>query len=144
MKKLASLILVVILTGVGCLGLSVLSAKPAYAASCEHSILGLRPWYAGLEMDDKCVVKSPEKDKLTLFVWTIVLNVLSDVFIVAGYLAIGFVIYGGMMYIMSSGEPGKIAKGKQILTSAVIGLIITLLATVIVNIIISVLTGAAK
>lgn len=142
MKKLISLVLMVVLVGAGCLGLSALEAEPVYAASCEHSILGLRPWYSGLTMDDKCVVQSPDEDGMTLFVWTIVLNVLSDIFVIAGYLAIGFVIYGGMMYIMSSGEPGKVARGKQILVSATIGLIIAILATVIVNIITSILTNA--
>lgn len=120
------------------------TSKDSGASNCEHSLLGLRPWYSGLEMDDKCVIQSPGEEEMPRFVWTIVLNVLADVFIVTGYLAIGFVIYGGMLYIMSAGEPGKVARGKQVLTSATIGLILSILATVIINIITSVLSEATK
>ncbi len=145
MKKKICLGLASLLLGLLCV------VTPVYAdggsnknTKCEHSILGLRPWYAGLEMDQNCTIISPKEDGLTVFVWKIVLNVLADVFLVAGYLAIGFVIYGGIMYIMSAGEPGKVARGKQILTSAAIGLIITILANVIVNIVIGVLGEATK
>lgn len=114
------------------------------SGSCEHSILGLRPWYSGLPMGANCTLQSPDEDGMAIYVWTIVLNVLSDVFVVAGYLAIGFVVYGGVQYMISAGDPGKVARGKKMLVSAATGLVIALLATVIVNIIISVLAGAAS
>ena len=76
------------------------------------------------------------------FVWTIILNVLASLFGVIGYLSIIFVVYGGFLFIMAHGDPGKVAKGKKTLTAAVIGVGISLLAAVIVNTITGVLTGA--
>ena len=157
MKKILCGIFVALISLFGVVSHSLLVAEPTYAIDfegdftpnpkCEHSIIGLKPWYAGLVGSNggvDCVVGTPTEADLPLFVWTIVLNVLADVFIVAGYVALGFVIFGGYKYIMSAGEPGKVAQGKQILVSAAIGLIITILATAIVNIIISVLAGAAS
>lgn len=160
MKKVLCGIFVAMMSLFSTVSLSVLTAEPTYAEikfeddfkleaqACEHSILGLRPWYAGLvgrkDGSSTCVVGTPIEDDLPLFVWTIVLNILADAMIVAGYVSLGFVIYGGYEYIMSAGEPSKVARGKKTLISAAIGLIISILATTIVNIIISVLAGAAK
>ena len=76
------------------------------------------------------------------FVWTIILNVLAGLFGMIGYLSIIFVVYGGFLFIMAHGDPGKVAKGEKTLTAAVIGVGISLLASVIVNTITGVLSGA--
>lgn len=118
-----------------------------YAADCSSkTFLGLRPWYDGLttEVNGSCVIQQKKSDELPSFVWRIVLNIISDVTLVVGYVAIIFVIYGGYKYIMSTGEPGKVSASKQIITNALIGLVISILATVIVNTIIAVVSGAAK
>lgn len=116
----------------------------ASAAECDKSVLGFNAWYNGVvkKENGKCVVKMPEKgDKeLTRMVWTIVLNVLTDLMSGIGYTATIFVVYGGFKYITSEGDPNKIASAKKILTSAVIGVVIAVLASVIVNTIISVIT----
>lgn len=114
--------------------------------SCAKGILGMRPWYQGLttRKNDKCVVGTPSEEQMPLFVWTIVLNLLADLFAVVGYLALGFVMYGGWLYLRSEGDPGMVAKGKKTLVSAMIGIAIALLANVIVNAIIGVLTSAAN
>ncbi len=120
------------------------------AAACEKStFFGLKPWYASLcdGTDDKGNVKlvpvcSDDTGTscsggagmpLARFVWIIVLNIIFDVSLVMGYVAIAMVIYGGYLYIMSQGDPGKMAKGKKTLMSAIIGVIITMGASVIVN-----------
>ena len=56
-----------------------------------------------------------------------------DLLVAVGYLALGFVVYGGYLYIMSQGDPGKLAKGKKTLTSAIIGTIIAMVASIAVN-----------
>jgi len=61
---------------------------------------------------------------------------------VAGLTATGFIIYGGLSYVMSEGDPNKAAKGKNIIQGAVIGLILTIFASVITNTIISVIISA--
>lgn len=51
---------------------------------------------------------------------------------VGAIVAVGYVIYGGFMYLTSQGEPDKAKNAQQTITNAVIGLIIALLATGIV------------
>lgn len=126
-------------------------ALPAntYAAGCDGPfLLGLRPWYAGnVEMTSAgtCDMKKPPSDDegMAKYVWTIVLNILFDITMLVGYAAIIFVIYGGFKYIMSNGEPGKVAMAKSIITNALIGLVIGVLATIIVNTILIVIGSAA-
>ena len=130
----------------------VMAAGPGSAEECScgaGNFLGMRPWYAGLcdGNSDTSKVVSPEKTndldatslELSRFVWTIVLNVLFDLMVLLGYIALGFVIYGGYLYIMSQGDPGKAVKGKKTLTSAIIGVIIAMGASVVVNTIIFIL-----
>ena len=159
MKKILCAIMVGVVSLFSTVSLSVISAEPVGAiefesgfnlnkGKCEKNLLGLRPWYSGVvgtkDGSDSCVVGSPLEKDMPLFVWTIVLNVLADIFVISGYVALGFVIFGGYKYIMSAGEPGKVAQGKQYIVTAVIGLVISILATTVVNIIINVLAGAAK
>ena len=88
--------------------------------------------------------KTASGDDLASFVWKIVLNISADIALLVGYAAIGFVIYGGFKYIMSTGEPGKVAEAKKMITNALIGLVIAVLATVIVNTILVVIGAAAS
>ena len=67
------------------------------------------------------------------FVWTIILNILVDLLVIVGYASMIFIIYGGYQFIMSQGDPGKTAAGKKILTSAIVGMVISLSASVLVN-----------
>ena len=118
------------------------SSDPAPNSDCDGYFLGFRSWHNGITVTDNCIPSIPEDktgDNIATFVWTIVLNVLFDIFVALGYLATGFIIYGGYLYIMSSGDPGKTAKAKKTLVSAVAGAAIALLSAVIVNTIITAL-----
>lgn len=100
--------------------------------------LGFRAWYAGLcdgNEKDSEIQKPDNQDEseLVQFIWTIILNVLFDLLVAVGYLALGFVVYGGFLYIMSQGDPVKLAKGKRTLTAAIIGTVIALVASIAVN-----------
>ena len=57
-----------------------------------------------------------------------VFTVTNWIFYILTLLAVLFIIYGGFTYLTSSGDPTKSAKGKGILTYAIIGLAIALLA----------------
>lgn len=159
MKKIVSLFMAIFMCGV--MATAVIPAgevlakkgKPATDSCSKTMFLGLRPWYAGLaeNVNGSCVVKWPAKDggtasgdDLASFVWKIVLNISADIALLVGYVAIGFVIYGGFKYIMSTGEPGKVAEAKKMITNALIGLVIAVLATVIVNTILVVIGAAAS
>ena len=60
-------------------------------------------------------------------------NILSIITVIASYLVIGYIIYGGYLYMFSNGDTGKVATGKKALNQAFIGLAITLSATVILG-----------
>lgn len=51
----------------------------------------------------------------------------------AAALAVGFVIYSGVLYIMSSGEPEKTAKAKKSLLWSIAGTILIVLSILIVE-----------
>ena len=107
-----------------------LSPEPAHAAgddlfvgSCR-SLLGLDSW------DCNVIFK---KGDIGGGIWGIAANVLKDITVIAAYLIIGYVIYGGYLYMFSNGEAAKVAAGKKTLTQAFIGLAIVMLASVILN-----------
>ncbi|MBQ3309143.1 hypothetical protein IJG78_00510 [Candidatus Saccharibacteria bacterium] len=126
-------------------GMVIMTPAPVSAASCDGSSMffGLRPWYYGQteEINGKCEIKTPKDGDLPKFVWTIVLNILTDISVMIGYIAIVMIAWGGYLYMFSRGLPDRAEKGKKTLISAVIGLLISVLASVIMNTIVSVLTN---
>lgn len=120
-------------------GVVSLRPQPAMAlggGDCgAPTFLGFKPWYDGL-CGSNNEIQSPQKgneEDLKAFVWTIVLNVSFDLSLAVGLLAVGFIICGGYMYIMSQGDPARAAKGKKTLTTAIIGMVIAMAASLIVN-----------
>lgn len=59
----------------------------------------------------------------------------------ASVTALGFMIWGGVSYVISQGENDRVQKAKLTITYAVIGLVIIGLAAVIVNFVINIFTG---
>lgn len=122
-------------------------AAPVMAKDCSGgTFLGFRAWYAGLKMDEECNILGPEEQDvkgngLAVFVWIIVMNVVSSVMSLAGMVVLGMLIYGGFLQITSSGDPGAVAKGKKVMLNSIIGLIIVTVATVVANTIILILKG---
>ncbi len=107
--------------------------------------LGLRAWYDGLAKDNNCTIKSPRGDSETrVFVWTIVLNVVSMILGIVGYVAIGMVMWGGIQYVIANGDPGKVAKGKKTITNSIIGLAIVMTASIISGTIADIVSEAKK
>ncbi len=66
-------------------------------------------------------------------IWQIAANVATDISVAAAYLVLGYTIYGGYLYMLSGGDPSKVAAGKKTLSHAFIGLAITMLASVIMS-----------
>lgn len=89
-------------------------------SSCEP-LLGLTNWDCGVsEMNNET--------QLVNNIAVIATNILTDLTVIAAYLVLGYVIYGGYLYMFSSGDPGKAAAGKKTLQHAFIGLAITMSA----------------
>jgi len=123
--------------------------------TCANHFLGLRAWYDGLlesttpGKNGECKVISPEKlgggDKeagMRKFVWTIVMNVVSMIFGIVGYLAIGFVMWGGFQYILAQGDVTKTMKAKKTVTNSIIGLALVMTASIISSVISGIVSGA--
>lgn len=116
---------------------------PASAACSDTGVLGITPWYRGLqeEKNGACLIKSPSngKGEMAKFITTIALNVLQAGFTIAAYVALFFIIKGGFLYIVSAGSAQGMEEGKKSITNAVVGLVIVLLAVAIINTIASIL-----
>jgi len=63
--------------------------------------------------------------------WTT--SIVNWIMLVAGLIAVIYLIYGGILYITAGGDAEKATKGRTAVINAVIGIIIILLALVIVN-----------
>ena len=63
----------------------------------------------------------------------IVLNILRAIIAVTGIIAVVFIVIGGINYMTSTGDPGKVEKAKKTIIYALIGLAVCALAIAIVN-----------
>lgn len=126
----------------------------AESVSCRSHFLGVKTWYDGLT-DSSCNIKSPvevfpneeaaeEGAALRMFIWTIVMNVVSMILGVVGYLAIGMIIYGGFLYMTAQGNPSKLAAAKNTIVRSVIGLAIIMSASIISGAVADIISGANK
>ena len=110
-----------------------------FAAPCAGgSFLGFPKWYKyvngytvpdGLPGAGSC---TPQVQHLS-DIWLIVAAFVEILLRIGGLLAIVFVIYGGIQYITSQGDPGKTTQARQTIINAVIGLTISIGATVVVT-----------
>lgn len=108
---------------------SLIVAQPTYAdaaftGNCRD-FLGLTSWDCGVNISDQ--------DSLKSGIWTIAANVLTDITVIAAYLVIGYVIYGGYKYTFSAGESTRVAEAKKTLAHAFIGLAIVMSASAILG-----------
>ena len=89
-------------------------------------VLGMTPWDCGVVITD-------DQETLKSGVWAIATNVAADIAVIASYLALGYVMYGGYQYVLSGDEPSKAAAGKKTLKHAFIGLAITMSSAAIMG-----------
>lgn len=100
-------------------------AEGTYVESRCDFLLGLTSWDCGVNITDEASMKAG--------IWTIAANVATDITIIAAYLILAFVIYGGYLYMFSSGDSARVAAGKKTLFHAFIGLAIVMAAYIIVG-----------
>lgn len=115
--------------------LNLAYAPTVFADQCanEKTFLGIKPWYSGVCGEDGKVAIGRGSDDLTTDIWHIVLNVISIGILLAGYIAVALVIWGGVKYMLAGGESGKISAAKSTIQNALIGLLIALSAYAIVT-----------
>lgn len=66
-------------------------------------------------------------------IWLVVLAVIDIILRIIGVLAIGWVIWGGIQYTTSQGEPDRTKRAKDTIINAVAGLVIAMLAVAVVG-----------
>lgn len=106
---------------------SLFAADPA----CVKSFLGVPPWYKYLEAhkNNNC---APEIHQINDF-WLIGLAGIEILTRIAVFVAIGFIIYGGIKYSMSRGNTDRVNSAKSTLIDALTGLVIAVIATASVS-----------
>ncbi len=110
----------------------VMSTATNFAATCQSGsaiFLGLRTWDACLEHSSG---GAPAITALS-DIWLIALVLIEDAIILGAYIAAGFVIWGGIQFIKSQGDPSQINQSKQTIFNALIGLSLALVSVAIVN-----------
>jgi hypothetical protein len=102
----------------------------ALPAACRNSFLSLPHWYQYLDLDNKCQVKNfTVPGDLILVVLALV-----DILIhIAGLVAVIFVIYGGVQYVTSQGNPDATAKAQSTIINALVALALVAVAIATVS-----------
>lgn len=121
-----------------------------FAATCQDlggslpdRIYGIPTWYKYLPSEDVAGKCSPVID-LTgdgqASVVAILLAVFDILIFFAGLIAVGYVIFGAIQFMVSQGEPDKIKNARSTIMNALVGLVLVLVSTVVVNLIGNTLT----
>lgn len=106
------------------------------SGSCNSTFLTFPAWYSGLKQNPypDCGIAAPTNG-ISTFIWTIALNIVNDILQVVAYVSAGFVIYGGYLYLISSGLPDKAAAGRKTIINAMVGLVLSFMSAVIVGVV---------
>lgn len=100
------------------------------AATCTGgTFFGFPPWYACLEKDAS---GGPKLTKLE-DIWLIAFPLIESAIKLAGYLAIGFIVWGGIRFTKSQGNPGEITAARDTIRDALIGLMLCISSVAIVQ-----------
>ncbi len=104
------------------------------AAACPNSgFFGFPTWYKYLnsvtDSQGSCVPKISGLSDI----WLIVAAVIDILLRISALVAVGFVVYGGVQYITSEGEPDKTSRARGTIINALIGLVIAVGATVLIT-----------
>ena len=103
--------------------------QPLTTVACNASgFFGFPSW-------DSCLQKKYGSVKVADIndVWLIVFPIIEAIIRAGGYIAVGFIIFGGVKYIKSQGEAKETAAARSTILNAVIGLVIIILSVVLVQ-----------
>lgn len=107
----------------------------------SNNFLGFPHWYqylngVGVAKDatnpGSSVVCNPSFNKLT-DIWLVAAAIIEILLRIGAIVAVIYVIYGGIQYILSQGTPEQTNKAKNTITNALIGLTITVVSSVVVS-----------
>lgn len=106
-------------------------------AACQPKAIKMVPtWYKYLDSETvggKCSPKFSFNNQTDII--RILLAVFEIVLFVGGIIAVAYVIYGGFLYLTSTGEPDKARNGRTTIINALVGLFVTMSAVALVNLV---------
>ncbi len=116
---------------------SVAAAQEQYCKGVSGGFLDFPTWYKYLDPvwdGTSCNIKADFTGDPTV-AGRILLAVFEIMLRIGGIVAVLFVLYGSIQYIISQGEPENIKNARTTIINALVGLVITMVATGIVNLI---------
>ncbi len=111
------------------------SGAPSGLQSCNpgsSNFLAFPTWYEYLPGNVTPTGCQPSLSSIT-DIWLIVAAVIDILLRIGAIVAVGMVIYGGIMYTISSGNPENVNKAKTIIINSLIGLAISITATAVIT-----------
>ncbi len=105
------------------------TAVTQFAACSGGTFFGFPSWYACLPKDADGHPKLTKLDD----VWLIAFPLLETGIKAAAYVALGFILWGGIRFIKSQGNPGEITAARDTIRDALIGLVICISSVAIVQ-----------
>ena len=98
-----------------------------FGAPClGGDFFGFPKWYKYLEAaDPKAKLCSPKLNGIN-DIYLVVAAVIEILLRVGALMAVGFIIYGGIQYLTSQGEPEKTSKARGTIINSLIGLAISI------------------
>lgn len=108
-------------------------------ACAGKAIFGIPPWYqymvAAGRIKLNAATRACELDGAfkTSDLTLITLGILDILIRLAGLIAVGYIIYGGIQYVTSQGEPDKAKQAQTTIANALIGLVVAITAAATVG-----------
>lgn len=125
----------------GLLGTSLLTQNATAANVCEHSsdFFSITRWCEDLPENPDFTTG---KEKIAEYVLILIANIYGMITDIASYIAVILVMYGGFLYVTSSGDPGKSMKGQKTIINSLIGIVIVKGSDIIFKLVKSISTAA--
>jgi hypothetical protein len=104
----------------------------ATGCGATSNFLTFPTWYEYLHKTTVNGLCTPQLNSLA-DIWLIVAAVIEIMLRIAALVAVGYTMYGGFTYVTSQGDPGKTARARDMIVSALAGLAIAVVAAVLVG-----------
>ena len=117
----------------------VVAATAASALGMTFPVLAADPFCDSLPDDMKAAAGCAQGDTFS----GVIQGILSAIIGAGALVAVVYIVIGGVQYMTSNGDAGKVEKGKKTILYALIGLAICALAFAIVNWAIGTINGPA-
>lgn len=104
-------------------------------AACAEGLatfLFLEPWHSCLSQKYNGTVRIGALND----VWLVVLVIVEDIIKLGGYIAAGFIIWGGIKYVKSQGNASELQQAQMVIKNALLGLVLSMLPVAVIQFIV--------